>query len=275
MERVEVLTAEQETKLIHDVDPFGDYNFRHNYGACEPITNATEWKAARNAVIVLLMSEAGLRVGEVVKLLYSDCYFACKPVLKLQVRSDVAKGGQEREVPLTLRLMFALARYWYGRETVDDKVKGQILITRTRFGEKLTVRGIEKYLEKIGRVCLGIKLYPHMLRHTCATKLMRITDMPTVQKILGHKHLSSTEIYTHPNSEDMDIAIKSMEVGCRQWRGSPGSGNEHSRRLRGDNKGEKKDNPGGHGLNPGIYSEETAEASIEIEKRQDDNSAGY
>lgn len=260
MEKVEVLTADQESLLIEKVDPIGDYIFKEKNGKGFPIANATEWKCARNAVIVLMMSEAGLRVGEVVQLLYSDCYFACKPVMKLKVRGAIAKGGYEREVPLTRRLIFALGRFRPEKEFEHAILYNDYMIARSQFGAQLTTRGIEKFLEKVGRYWLGIRLYPHMLRHTCATKLMRITDMPTVQKILGHKHLSSTEIYTHPNSEDMDIAIKRMETAVQNAICEPAAGGrqaaesaagksggamrlgrapgEHSWRLLGNNKGE-------------------------------------
>lgn len=238
MEKVEVLTAEQERELIAHVDPIGDVRFQMNEGKWSPVEGRSEWKQSRNAVIVLLMSDAGLRVGEVVQLLYSDCYFACRPVLKLKVRAEIAKGGFEREVPLTRRLIFALERFWRGQETAERKVDHDFMITRSRFGERMTTRGVEKFIEKLGRCKLGIKLYPHMLRHTCATKLMRITDMATVQKILGHRHLSSTEIYLHPNSEDLDIAIRGMEIGSLQAAAQAADEKGHSSELQGDNQGE-------------------------------------
>lgn len=222
MEKVEVLTAGQEGELLRMVDPIGDYVFAAGDLGKIPIQKRSEWKCARNGVIVLMMSDAGLRVGEVVGLVYSDCYYARKPVLKLRVRAEISKGAIDREVPLTRRLMFALGRYRTEFEFNDESDLDQNMITRRRFGPKMTVRGVEKFLEKIGTEKMGIKLYPHMLRHTCATKLMRITDMPTVQRILGHKHLSSTEIYLHPNSEDLDIAIKSMEAGSRPVRDDSG-----------------------------------------------------
>lgn len=244
MEKVEVLTADQESLLVEKVDPIGEWIFTNPAVVSVENTSSTEWKNKRNAVIVLMMSDAGLRVGEVVQLLYSDCYYACKPVLKLKVRGEIAKGGYEREVPLTRRLIFALGRFRPESEFEHAILYNDYMIARSQFGTQMTTRGIEKILEKVGRYWLGIKLYPHMLRHTCATKLMRITDMPTVQKILGHKHLSSTEIYTHPNSEDMDLAIKSMEAGCRQAVESAAGENEGAELVRGDNKGENEDVPG-------------------------------
>lgn len=243
MEKCEVLTESQENELNGMVDPNGDYYFRSGNSGETQVRTKSEWKQARNGLIVLLMSEAALRVGEVVQLLYTDCYFVCKPVLKLKVRAEIAKGNFEREVPLTRRLMFALARFWRGYETATGKSDHDFMITRSQFGVVMTTRGIEKFLEKVGRDGLGIKLYPHMLRHTCATKLMRITDMPTVQKILGHKHLSSTERYTHPNSEDLDIAIKSMEAGSRPIRAGSGTQNEGGAGVLGNNQGETENHP--------------------------------
>lgn len=231
MEKVEVLTALQERELIECADSDGYEAFKDDREHGWEFCGRRDWKRRRNAVIVLLMCDAGLRVGEVVRLAYTDCYYCCKPVRKLKVRAEIAKGGVEREVPLTGHVQFALGRFWRGSETADGKPDHDFMITRSQFGERMTVRGVEKLLEKAGREKLGIKLYPHMLRHTCATKLMRITDMPTVQRILGHKHLSSTEIYTHPNSEDMDIAIKSMEAGCRPIREKPAGKSGGAMRL--------------------------------------------
>jgi integrase/recombinase XerC len=49
-----------------------------------------------------------------------------------------------------------------------------------------------------------------MLRHTFATNLMRTTNARVVQQLLGHKNLSSTQIYTHPNQQDLKKAIDSL-----------------------------------------------------------------
>ncbi|GAH69734.1 unnamed protein product, partial [marine sediment metagenome] len=53
--------------------------------------------------------------------------------------------------------------------------------------------------------------HPHMLRHTFASKLMRVTSMRTVQELLGHSSITSTQIYTHPNEDDKKKAIKGLD----------------------------------------------------------------
>ncbi|GAH96402.1 unnamed protein product, partial [marine sediment metagenome] len=54
------------------------------------------------------------------------------------------------------------------------------------------------------------EIHPHILRHTFATRLMSKTSMRVVQELLGHKNLSSTQIYTHPNNADLQEAIDSL-----------------------------------------------------------------
>ena len=127
--------------------------------------------------------------------------------------AEISKGRIPREIPITKRIEFALNRirplsvfteWWDGTWP---------LIARRFMGPALTTRAIEKMLQKMGLILFGKQIYPHMLRHTFATKLMRLTDIRTVQMLLGHVNLSSTQIYTHPNSTDADNAIRKMEGG--------------------------------------------------------------
>ncbi|MCK5616999.1 tyrosine-type recombinase/integrase, partial [Candidatus Pacearchaeota archaeon] len=86
----------------------------------------------------------------------------------------------------------------------------QKVVSRSLQGEPLTTRAIEKMTKWRGIESLNEPVNPHMLRHTFATKLMRVTDMATVQNLLGHKNLNSTQRYTHPNTEDTSAAIEKM-----------------------------------------------------------------
>ena len=171
-----------------------------------------DWKAARNILAAVLMMDAGLRVGEVVGLWVTDVYFRLQPVTTITVRAAIAKGRRIRNIPVTRRLQAALARFNKEPYLLPDLPDIQRVICNKPQGHGLTTRTIERIITAAGEAALGRPVHPHMLRHTYATKLLRVTDIRTVQELLGHKNLSSTQIYTHVNDEDKRKAIEKMET---------------------------------------------------------------
>jgi len=79
-----------------------------------------------------------------------------------------------------------------------------------RAGLPITTRQVERIIKHAAIASIGRPANPHMLRHTFATKLMRITNVRVVQELLGHRNLSSTQIYTHPNQDDFAAAIRNL-----------------------------------------------------------------
>lgn len=168
-------------------------------------------KGIRNYLIGCLMLEAGLRVGEVVQLKMSHLYFAGKPVQTLVLTEDMTKNNKERTIPISARLKAALEEYLkehYYLETLSQDYTAWSIIGNLR---RITTRQVERIINSAGYKALGRPVHPHMLRHTFATKLMRVTDMRTVQELLGHSDIGSTQIYTHPNEDDKKKAIERSE----------------------------------------------------------------
>lgn len=168
-------------------------------------------KGLRNYTMALLMLDAGLRVGEVTGLLVSDLIVAGEPVTSLCVRAEIAKRKRQRVVPLTIKARTALGqmqKYCWSKLTVEP--------SHFAFWWHITLHPLSRrQVERIFRIAgvrsIGRPVNPHMLRHTFGTKLMRITSGRTVQELLGHKHLTSTQIYTHPNEQDKTKAISQLE----------------------------------------------------------------
>jgi len=167
-------------------------------------------KHIRNRAMVLLMLDAGLRVGEVVSLEMSDLFFDLVPVVTLTVRASIAKTRVERTIPVSDRLSDALVEF--GRVNED-----WFLTRRPRYafasntpGKALTTRQVERIVTRAAEKTISRPVHPHIFRHSFASKLMRKVNIRTVQVLLGHKHITSTQIYTHPNQEDLKNAIATL-----------------------------------------------------------------
>ncbi len=168
-------------------------------------------KGVRNYLIACLMLEAGLRVGEVVALEVQDLYFKGLPVKSLVVRDVIAKNGHERIVPVSTRLMQVISEYREHNGWIEALMSNHKIFTQEDSDKCITTRQVERILFKAGMSGLNRPVNPHMLRHTFASKLMRVTDMRTVQELLGHSNMSTTQIYCHPNEDDKRSAIENLE----------------------------------------------------------------
>ena len=155
-----------------------------------------EPKQIRNIALLELLYATGMRVSECVGLELSDIDF------HYSIVRVMGKGRKERIIPFGQFAHDALTRYLHVRTTLMKTNTHQKVFVNLRGGE-LTARGVRYILsEMIEHASMHTKIYPHMLRHTFATHLLNNgADMRTVQELLGHANLSSTQIYTHVTKE--------------------------------------------------------------------------
>ncbi|RLQ95754.1 tyrosine recombinase XerC [Falsibacillus albus] len=154
---------------------------------------------ARNLALLELLYATGIRVSECADIHLKDIDFHLSTVL---VRG---KGKKERYVLFGSHAHEALEEYINNsRGKLMGSAEHPYLFVNAR-GKHLTVRGIRYILnELIKKASLTNKMHPHMLRHTFATHLLNQgADLRTVQELLGHEHLSSTQVYTHVTKEHL------------------------------------------------------------------------
>lgn len=173
-------------------------------------TEAKMRNGVRNYCIALLMLDAGLRVGEVVKLTVQQLYYAGYPVGGLSLVCEKKKVQTERTIPLTIRLSTAIeemSRVWW----IDNSTRKHFHAFYKRdTGRHITTRQVERIINAAAHKALNRSIHPHVLRHTFATRLMTKCPIRVVQQLLGHADIGSTQIYQHPNSEHLQQAINTL-----------------------------------------------------------------
>ena len=149
----------------------------------------------RNIAILELLYATGIRVSECRNITLEDIDFTLGVIL------IIGKGNKERYVPFGHFALEAMEQYLQkGREPIMMKYhKTHSTLFVNRLGDPLTTSGMEHILNTImKKTGMTGNLHPHMMRHTFATDMLNGgADMRTVQELLGHSSLSSTQIYTH------------------------------------------------------------------------------
>ncbi|WP_429956839.1 tyrosine recombinase XerC [Enterococcus sp. AZ196] len=162
----------------------------------------------RNRALLEVLYGSGLRVSECANLKLSIIDFD-NNVLLIH-----GKGNKDRYVPLGSYAADAILEFIRdGRKRLMDHFgKDHDYLFINHRGEKITSAGIEYVLNQIiKKSSLASDIHPHMLRHTFATHLLNNgADLRTVQELLGHANLSTTQIYTHVTKESLQKNYRSF-----------------------------------------------------------------
>lgn len=164
---------------------------------------------APTELMILLMLHAGLRVGEVAALRWEHIGTVELTFTGIRLTADITKTKTAREIPMTPALRAARARLeqlWITRKTEPNHT--DFCFPYPGRKTHITVRAIEMRVSRVSITAIGRHIHPHVLRHTFANELRRVTDLPTIQLLLGHTMLSSTQIYLHPDTNDTKSAIE-------------------------------------------------------------------
>jgi len=155
---------------------------------------------SRDRAIMEVLYSSGLRVSELVGLAWRDVDF------NLGIVRVLGKGSKERIVPVgdvALESLREWADYQAGRW--NRSARGEAPIFLNRFGKRITTRSVARIVEKYLRASgIPLRMGPHGLRHTFATHLLNGgADLRSIQELLGHASLSTTQRYTHVNLDQL------------------------------------------------------------------------
>lgn len=152
---------------------------------------APSWMRERDAAILELFYSTGLRLAELASLNVHDVDTANETV------RVIGKGSKERLVPIGSPAMLAMQKYRSAAEVLE----GPLFLSKLR--KRLSTRSLNSVLKKyLAESSIPFNVTPHKLRHSFATHLLdHGADLRSVQALLGHASLSTTQIYTHVTKE--------------------------------------------------------------------------
>lgn len=162
----------------------------------------------KDAAVISLLLFSGLRVGEVCRLMVSDLVKQDGTISEVRIRASISKTGVGRWVPIPVTARRYLVMYISSDFNLPDSATPAIYLFPGSAGRDfMSVHGIEQMVSRVTLRYLGRVVMPHALRHTYATQLLKFSNTREVQMLLGHKKLSSTEVYTHPSSVDLAKSV--------------------------------------------------------------------
>ena len=157
--------------------------------------NEIQWIAARDAALVTLLYGTGLRISEALRLKKRDVPLADSLIV-------LGKGNKERAVPVLPSVREAVSAYAALAPFTGEK-SGALFLSRT--GKPMSARDAQGLMQRLrGRLGLPASATPHALRHSFATHLLKHGgDLRSVQELLGHASLSTTQKYTEVEGEQI------------------------------------------------------------------------
>ncbi len=173
---------------------------------CAVYKNEKKFVLLRMKTMIKLMYSTGMRVSELVSLPENAINYDMKQIL------ICGKGSKERIVPISKEVVKDVLEYTEERKTYIGNRKSKWLFPSLRsLSGHMTRDGFFKNLKKMA-LKAGVsqeKVHPHILRHSFATRLVNNqADLRSIQKMLGHENIVTTEIYTHITTERLVNEVK-------------------------------------------------------------------
>lgn len=161
-----------------------------------PLNNAYDF---RNKAMLEVMYATGLRISELINLKLSNID------LELNLIKTIGKGNKERIIPIGDYATEYLKEYIYNYRHTFLKRENSEYVFLNKSGTKMSRQMFFKIIQKLAiQKNIKTKFSPHTLRHSFATHMLEYgADLRTIQELLGHSNISTTQIYTHMSTDKL------------------------------------------------------------------------
>lgn len=189
--------------------------YREERDLLKAVHSRTGWQARRDEYAIHLMLYGGLRVGTLIRLTLADAQYAIARK-QLFLRPEICKRNSGYTLPINEKLEAALRGLLYIRRqlTLPMDPEAPLLLSRVRAraGDGMTARGVQLRLKGwVHAALINPQVSPHWLRHTFARRKLEESQardpLLVVSKLMGHRNISSTAIYTQPSREELIQAM--------------------------------------------------------------------
>lgn len=207
MSHISILSRQEDELLYMHIKRWGNGLDSGIFHIDEELSHGKVRMKYLRIMATALASEAGLRIGEITMLRGDDIQFVSEKAVQLRISHSRSKAMDTRRVPISRCLGIVIENYrkflsQSGVEWPDGDIFTKNAIA-TRYNIRTTFRWIQEEVnEATGRIT-----HPHILRHTFATRLLAVSDLRTVQELLGHRRINSTQVYLHVTDDQLKNAV--------------------------------------------------------------------
>ena len=171
----------------------------------------TRGRYFRDYMMICLALGTGLRNSELINLRVENIRPLDEISSILDLPAAIAKGNTGRQIPLHPDLRTLLEEFLKWKWDHGENIDPAALLFLSKFTRhNLSPRDFQRLVRSLSLAAIGRPIHPHVLRHTFATRLLTVSNLRVVQKVLGHKNICTTTVYTHPSQDEVFTAISKM-----------------------------------------------------------------
>ncbi|GAI65037.1 unnamed protein product [marine sediment metagenome] len=163
--------------------------------------------------MIFLALSTGLRCSELVGLFIEDVWPFSEVSRILTVPKRIGKNNKKRDIPLNHETRIVLSHFIEMKSIRNQFTNSDSFLFVSHHSKKpLSSRDFQRIVHDLSVKSIGRSISPHTLRHTYATRMLKHTNIRVIQELLGHAFLNTTQIYTHPDTNDFTNAADNFKL---------------------------------------------------------------